>query len=82
MVLYRAVQDLIWVGLLEGFCISEGKFKSIYYTDKPLLEVIQEYEVKDMIEYKDEVFCIEHGIEKVLFYLQNELDLFLKKVEK
>jgi hypothetical protein len=82
MILWRLDEDSRWAGLLESSCISEERYKSVYYTDKPLYSPIQDFEVQDLIEYKDEAYCIEKGIEKVLFYTQNELDLFLNKIDK
>ena len=80
MILYRLTEDCRWLDLLEGSCITEDKFKQVYYTDKALFEPIQEYEKQDMIEHKDDEYCDAKGIECILFYTQNELEKFLQKI--
>lgn len=80
MILWRLDEDSRWTGLKEGSCISDEKYKSVYYLDKCLYSPIQDFEVRDFIEYKDEVYCMEKGIEKMLFYTQNELEIFLIKL--
>lgn len=79
MILWRLTEDDRWLQLPEGACITDEKFKSIHYLSKPLFEPIQEFEIKDFIEYENEVYCMEKGIEKVLFYTQSELQKFLEK---
>lgn len=74
-VYYRLTQD--WDGLPNGACISEAVFRNVYYLDKSLFEPIQDVEITDMIEYVDEGYCIRNGIEKLLFYTEFELQLFL-----
>lgn len=78
MILYRLIQNC--GGLMAGSCITEEKYKSVYYLDKPLFEPIQEFEIKDMIEYKDEGYCILNGIDKMLFYTPTELNIFIEKL--
>ena len=80
IVYWRAAEDLKWLGILEGMCISEERYKGIYYTDKSFFQPIQEYELKDMIEYKDVEFCALNNIERIAFYNQYELDEFLRKI--
>ena len=75
-ILYRLTQDL--GGMPEGSCISENKFRGVYFTDKACFEPIEEYQKKDMIEYEDDDFCSSMGIECILFYNEQELDRFLK----
>lgn len=62
-----------------GSCITEDKYRSVYYLDKPLFEPIAEYEVRDMIKYDDEKLCINLGVEFMLFYTPLELEMFLNK---
>lgn len=75
--MYRLTQD--HGGLAEGSCITEDKFKSVYYLDKPFFEIIQEFEIKDLIPCENEAYCIENGIDAVLFYNEHELNNFLTK---
>lgn len=77
MILWRLTQD--WDGLPEGACFSEFRYKTIFYLDRPLFEPIQAYEIKDMIKYDDEKYCILHNIEFLLFYNETELNKFLNK---
>ncbi len=77
---WRLTEDCRWLGLLEGSCVSEDKFKQVYYTDKALFEPITEEERKGLISYDDDVYCLAMGIEVVLFYTQNELKIFLSKI--
>jgi len=81
MILWRLSEDNIRTGLFEGCCISEEKYKSVYYSDRCLYSPITEIEIKDMIEYNDERYCIENGVEKLLFYNEIELNDFLKKIQ-
>lgn len=69
--------DQKWGGLPAGSCITDEKYKLIYYLDRCLFSPIQEFEIVDMIEFKDEMFCIENGIDRLLFYTKLELELFL-----
>lgn len=78
-VYYRLIQD--FGGLPAGACITEDKFKGVYYLDKPLFEPINEFEIEDMIRYDDEKYCINLGVELLLFYTPLELELFLNKEE-
>ena len=78
--IYRLTED--HGGLLEGSYVSEEKFRSIYYLDKPFFEPIQDYEVRDMINYENEVYCIENGIDGLLFYNEKELNSFLNKIHE
>lgn len=80
MILYRLMEDSKWLNLLEGSCITEAKFKQVYYLEKPLFEPIQDFEKADMVEYNDSEYCTEKGIETVLFYTQSELEKFLLKI--
>jgi hypothetical protein len=77
MTYYRLVQSR--EGLPEGATITEDKFKGIPYLSKCYFEPIPDYQLVDYIEYKNENYCIENGIDKMLFYNEIELDLFLKK---
>jgi hypothetical protein len=77
MIYYRLVQD--HEGLPEGATITEDKFKSIPYLSKCYFEVVEDYQVRDFVEYENDNYCVEHGIEKMLFYNERELDLFLTK---
>lgn len=76
---YRLIQD--WGAMLEGSCITEEQYNKVYYLDRSLFEVINDYELKDMLEYKDEKYCINNGIETMLFYNDVELDIFLNKLD-
>ena len=78
MIIYRLCEDC--EGVLEGSCISEGKYKQVYYLHKPLFEPIGEEDKKGMIEYKDETYCLQHGLECLLFYNQKEIDKFTEKI--
>lgn len=77
MILWRLTQD--HEGLPEGACISEFRYKELYYLNRPLWEPIQEYEIQDMIKYDDEKYCFLHNIEYLLFYTEHELNNFLNK---
>ncbi len=77
MIFYRLTQD--WNGLLEGSCLNENQFTSIYYLDKPMFEPIHEGELVDMLTYNDRRYCKEHGIELVAFYNDKELEKFQNK---
>lgn len=80
MVLWRLTEDSVRFGLLEGSCISDERYKSVYYTDKSLFEPVVEFDIPGMVEYKNEEYCVENKIEKVLFYTKNEIEDFLKKI--
>ncbi len=77
MIWYRLIQD--HEGLPEGATISEDKFNGIGYIRKTFFEPIEDYEIRDMVEYENEVYCIENGIDKMLFYNEQELENFLNK---
>jgi hypothetical protein len=77
MIWYRLTQD--HEGLLEGSTISEEKYKGIGYLSKCYFEPIEEYQLQDMIEYEDSIFCIENGIDRILFYNEHEQYVFLNK---
>jgi hypothetical protein len=66
-------------GLPEGATISEAKFAGIGYLSVCYFEQIQDFEIRDMVEYDNPTYCIENGIDKMLFYNERELDLFLTK---
>lgn len=74
---FRLVQD--HEGLPAGATITEDKFKGIGYISKVFFEPIDEIQLIDFIEYKNDSFCIENGIDKMLFYNGQELDRFLIK---
>ena len=76
--LHRLTQD--FGELKEGSRISEGKFNFVYYLDRPLFEPILDFEIQDMIEWNDTDYCVDNNIECMLFYTQNELENFLKKI--
>lgn len=76
MILWRLRDDHL--ELKAGSCITDGQFKSLFYLDKAMWEPIQEYEQADLLEYENEVYCIEKGIQKMLFYNEQELYEFLK----
>lgn len=80
MILWRLYEDNRHTGLLEGSCISEEKYKEVFFSDKCLYSPIQEFEIRDFIEYKDDEYCIKKGIEKMLFYNERELQKFLEKI--
>lgn len=67
-----------WNDLLEGECITEQRYRTIYFTDKCLFEPIQESEVSQMYKFDNEMYCDLKGIECALFYTQAELDNYLK----
>lgn len=77
MTYYRLVQD--HEGVPEGATITADKFNGIPYLSKCYFEPIEELDIRDMIEYENETFCMENGIDKMLFYTQKELDNFLTK---
>jgi hypothetical protein len=79
-ILYRLEQD--WNGMLKGWCIMEGKYKGIYYLDKPLFSLLTEEDIDIMISYDDKNYCIEKNIESVLFYTEEELKIFKNKIGK
>lgn len=79
-IFYRLVQD--FKEKYEGSVISEHDFKSIYFLDKPLFEVLTEQELKTMIRYEEPEYLKEKNIEVMTFYNQKELDLFLDKINK
>lgn len=79
-VLYRLEQD--WNGMLKGWCIMEGKYKGVYYLDKPLFSLLTEDDIKEMMEYNDKNYCIQNNIEAVLFYTDKELESFKRKISK
>ena len=79
MILMRLTEDNRWLNLKEGSCITEEQFKLVYYSDKCLFEAISEIDRKEMIEYENEAYCLNHNIECMLFYTKNELDKFLKE---
>lgn len=72
MILYRLTQ--IWAHLREGSCISEARYKKLYYVVRPLYEVITDDD--EMFEYKDEKYCRENDVEKILFHSKEELNNF------
>ena len=78
MILYRLVQD--WHDIPEGACITQEKYRLVYYTDRALFEPISDYEVQDMIEYEDKDYCAGIGIERLLFYTEFELQKFVDKI--
>lgn len=80
MILYRLTEDCRWLDLLEGSCVTEDKFKLVFFTDKALFEPIQEFEKQDMVKYEDDEYCMLKGIECILFYTQKELEKFLEKI--
>jgi len=77
MIWYRLIQD--HEGLPAGATISEEKFMGIDYIRKVFFEPVEDYEIIDFVEYKNEIFCIENGIDKMLFYNGSELTMFLTK---
>lgn len=80
MLLYRLDENLAWLQLLEGSCITESQYKKVFYSDRCLFSVIQDFERKDMVEYKDEEYCREKNIECVLFYNEKELEKFMQNL--
>lgn len=80
-VIYRLTEDNNWLNILEGSCITEERYNTIHYLSKSLFEPVAEFELKDFIEYKNELYCIEKGIEKILFYNDRELKVFLDKIQ-
>jgi hypothetical protein len=79
LVIWRLQQD--WRGMFEGSCISEAKYKKIYYLDKVLWMPIAEDEFSDWIEVIEKNYCEAHGLEKILFYTPDEVAEFLKKLK-
>ncbi len=77
IIYYRLTQD--HKGQCEGICILEYRYKGLFYADRCLWEAIQDFELKDMIKYDDEKYCMTHDIECLLFYTEHELDKFLNK---
>jgi len=66
--------------LLEGSCISEKKYKSVYYIEKCLYEFISDEERRDWIEVEERNYCEANGLECVLFYSKLEVETFLQKL--
>lgn len=78
MILYRLSEDIS--GMHGGSCISEEKYKSVKWFNKCLYEAIFDLDRKEMIEHEDKEYCEENGIECLLFYSQDELEKFMKKI--
>lgn len=70
--LWRLVQN--WNGLLEGSCITDAAYSKLYYADRILYEPISENDI--LIEIKNEKYCNENNVEKLLFYTKKEVDKF------
>lgn len=80
MILWRLDEDNRGQRLLEGSCITEERYKQVYFTDKCLFSPITGIERKEMIEYNDETYCAANGIECCLFYTKKEYEKFLEKL--
>lgn len=80
MIYYRLSQD--HEGLPEGATISEERYKKVGYLSRCYFDPLDEYELKDFIEYVNEGYCIENGIDKMLFYNKQELNNFLTKMNE
>lgn len=78
MILYRLVQD--WHGIPEGACITQEKYRLVYYMDRALFEPVSDYEIPNMIEYVDVEYCAGIGVERMLFYNEFELQKFIDKI--
>jgi len=78
--LYRLMEDSERLNLLEGSCITEDLFSKVYYLDRPIFEVVQDFEITDLIKYNNEDYISEKGIECMLFYNQQEIAKFMEKI--
>lgn len=74
MILWRVCEG--HEGLKEGMCISEGKYKEVFYLNKYLYEPIQEHDLKTMIEVKDKNICDKFGLEGLWFWDNEEAEKF------
>lgn len=79
LVIWRLNQD--YRGLFEGSCVSEAKYKGIWYADRCIFSPISEDEFSDWIEVKEQPYIDAHGLEKLLFYSQFEVNDFYKKLK-
>lgn len=80
IVYYRLVQD--FRGLMEGSCIKESDYESIYFLHKCLFEHLTERNMNEMVKWEDKKYCQNAGIEFMLFYNERELNLFLDKIQE
>jgi hypothetical protein len=77
MILWRLCEDL--GNRIEGYCISDLEYSSLYYLEKILYEPITEEDKDQMIELKNKEYCDKHGLAGLWFWSQMEVDLFLQK---
>lgn len=78
MILWRLTQDAL--GIYAGSCISEGQYKALYYLDRCLFEPLTEEDQGELIQSNEPQYCLEKGIECLYFYNENELNIFLSKL--
>lgn len=79
MIVWRLSQD--WMGVFEGACISDEKYKKVYYADKILYEPVTDFGRDDWIEIEEKPYCEAKGLECLLFFDSGEVDLFYKKLK-
>lgn len=79
MLLWRLVED--FGTILEGSCISESQYRQIYYTEKPLFEMITDEDQNDLIEVDEKNYCEANGVKRILFYNTEEVVKFKKKLK-
>ena len=77
MILWRLCEDL--GNKIEGSCISETEYSSLYYLERSLYEPISETDLEQMIELKNKEYCEKNGLSGLWFWSQMEVDLFLQK---
>lgn len=77
MILWRLVDDAL--NMYSGSCISEARYKGLYYLDRCLFEPLTEDDQKEMIREASNKYCLEKGLECLYFYTENELNTFLYK---
>jgi hypothetical protein len=75
--MWRLCEDL--GGRIEGSCITDLEYSSLYFLEKVLYEPITEEDKEQMIELKDKEYCEKHGLSGLCFWSQEELDLFVQK---
>lgn len=70
-----------WRGLYEGSCISEDKYKNVWYADRCLFEPVSSEEFSDWIEVIEENYCKSKELECLLFYTVQEVTIFTTKLK-
>jgi hypothetical protein len=76
-IVYRLSQDSS--GLFEGACISEARYSEIKWFNRTLFDPIDDESRRDMIEHPDPEYCMENGVECLLFWNEKEINTFVSK---